>query len=280
MARELPRTLFTLQPPYQTGLEDSEIEIIVVDNGSTRPIIIPDKYRNVRYLNVKSPTQSPAAAVNLGLRNATANFIGVMIDGARMASPQLCRFALMASRLDARVVVSTLGYHLGHEVQMQSVLKGYNQEIEDELLNSVPWRDNGYELFRISALAGSSRRGWFSPMAESNALFMPRELWNELGGYEERFQSPGGGYVNLDTYQRACELPDVKLVNLLGEGTFHQVHGGIATNQEPGKHFELFQQEYFEIRGKKFGRSQRYAILLGEVRHEHKTAILESLNIF
>jgi hypothetical protein len=31
---------------------------------------------------------------------------------------------------------------------------------------------------------------------------MPRELWTELDGVEERFDAPGGGFLNLDTYRR------------------------------------------------------------------------------
>ena len=35
-----------------------------------------------------------------------------------------------------------------------------------------------------------------------------------------------GGFLNMDTYIRACEMPDSELVMLLGERTFHQLHGG------------------------------------------------------
>ena len=34
----------------------------------------------------------------------------------------------------------------------------------------------------------------------------------------------------MDTYARACALPDSELVMLLGEGTFHQIHGGVMTS--------------------------------------------------
>ena len=77
------------------------------------------------------------------------------------------------------------------------------------LLERADWTRDGYRLFDISVFAGSSQWGWFAPIAESNALFMPEELWTEIGGYDERFVSTGGGLVNLDTFVRACALPTV-----------------------------------------------------------------------
>ena len=73
-----------------------------------------------------------------------------------------------------------------------------------------------------------------SPIAEANALFMRRASWDQLGGMDEGFDALRGGLVNLDTYSRAMELADAQLkVLLLGEATFHQLHGGIATNVSP-----------------------------------------------
>ena len=68
-------------------------------------------------------------------------------------------------------------------------------------------------------------------MGESSSLFLTRELWRELGGLDERFALPGGGLVNHDLYRRACALDDVQLVVMLGEGTFHQIHGGASTSR-------------------------------------------------
>ena len=135
------------------------------------------------------------------------------------------------------------------------MLNGYNQQIEDQLLESIDWPRDGYRLFEISVLAGSSENGWFMTISESNCLFMPRETFDKLNGYEERFDLPGGGLVNLDMYARACELPDSELVIILGEGNFHQIHGGVATNVSKQKFLILWkewEEQYFKIRHKRY----------------------------
>ena len=248
MTRELPRTLLSLSPAMQRGIGSDDYEVIVVDNGSDPPASDDGAWSGVTLMRIDDARPSPASAINRGLEVATGVLVGVMIDGARLASPGLIAGALRASVLHHRPVIGTLGFHLGPDVQMKTVLTGYDAEEEDRLLAGSGWASDGYRLFDISVFAGSSAHGWFAPISESNALFMPPALWDELGGYDERFLSPGGGLVNLDTYSRACALPDSQLVILLGEGTFHQVHGGVATNA-PSRPGQAFREEYVRVRG-------------------------------
>lgn len=250
MARELPRTLQSLLPGMQRGVDGLDYELIVVDNGSIPPVEIPSDPR-IRLIRIDQAPPSPAHAINVGLHSARGDLCGVMIDGARIASPGLVATAAQAARLHSRPVIATLGFHLGSDVQMRTVHTGYDQRAEDALLAASGWEEDGYRLFSISAFAGSSAAGWFGPLAESNALFMTPVMWAELGGYDARFASPGGGMVNLDTFARACALPASQLIILLGEGTFHQVHGGIATNAlvSPG---QQLQAEYRALRGAPF----------------------------
>ena len=95
-------------------------------------------------------------------------------------------------------------------MQNLSVPKGYGPEVEDRLLESVNWRDDGYALFTISSLAISSREGWFSPIAESNFFTLSRRTFETIGGFDEHFVSPGGGLANLDFFNRACTHPDTE----------------------------------------------------------------------
>ena len=63
----------------------------------------------------------------------------------------------------------------------------------------------------------------------------------------------GGGFVNLDNYRRALELPNAEPVVLLGEGCFHQIHGGIATNSDIDLFPDAFRrwaEQYETIRGR------------------------------
>jgi hypothetical protein len=185
-----------------------------------------------------------------------------MVDGARLASPGLIRGALLASRLDERAIVLTHGYHLGSEPQQRAVASGYDERSEAALLAEAAWEEDGYRLFDISVLSPSSRHGAFAMPYESNALFMPTEMWQELGGYDEAFTSPGGGLVNLDVLARACALPSAKPVILLGEGTFHQVHGGYTTNS-PVSRWEAQHEEYVRLRGMPFRRPEAEPWLFG-----------------
>jgi glycosyltransferase involved in cell wall biosynthesis len=234
MAREAPRTLYSLSAAYQRHIGADDYEIIVVDNGSTPPFdskAIASLNGNFRLLRLDPAPASPARAINRGLAEARGKVVGVMIDGARIVTPGLLHFARRGVELYPRAVVVTLGWYLGRDLQRWSMEAGYNRQREDAMLASIGWPQDGYRLFDIAAFDESSVDGWFSQIEESNALFLSRDSWNRLGGVDERFDAPGGGYVNLDTLGRAMELPDSELVVLLGEATFHQLHGGIATNQ-------------------------------------------------
>lgn len=252
MARELPRTLRSLDVGQQVGMERSDYEVIVVDNGSPDPV----DHRSLefdgafRVVTIASASPSPVRAANRGIELARGELVGLFIDGARLASPGLLSGALRAATLVPRPVITATAWHLGSTTHMRAAQAGYDQRVEDELLAESGWEEDGYRLFDISTLAGSSQRGIFGPKGESNSLFLPRALWDEVGGMDDRFQLPGGGLANHDLYRRTCSLPDVDLIELLGEGTFHQIHGGAATSRRLS--FEEMQADHRSIRGKPY----------------------------
>ena len=254
MNRELPRTLLSLSVPFQKGITRDEFEVILIDNGSKVPPTASDFSHldiDLRVVSMDNPTKSPVPAINFGLKQVSGEIIGVYIDGARIASPRLIASARDAITYNQRAFVGSRGRYLGNKFQRVAIVEGYNQQVEDEMLAQSGWESDGYKLFDISVFDESSGPTWFDPVAESNSLFMWRSLWNELGGYAEGFVTPGGGLVNLDTWKRACELPETVPTLLLGEATFHQVHGGVATNGSLDK-VQEFYTEYFNIYGEEF----------------------------
>ena len=255
MAREIPRTIRSLSTLMQKEIEQVHYELIVVDNGSTSRFdekACLECAENVRFLYYSKPTPSPVHAINWAIEQARGELVGVLVDGARMASPGLLNAAMQVSLLHPRPVIGTIAFHIGPDVQQKTVHSGYNTQVEDALLADIGWEDDGYKLFNASVLALSSAGGWFRTPSESNAVFMTKTHWQELGGFDPAFTTPGGGLVNLDLWARACSDPNSQLFMLLGEATFHQVHGGVATNAVDGSSVDLFREEYRSIRGRDF----------------------------
>jgi hypothetical protein len=258
MAREAPQTLHSLSAAYQRHIDPEDFEIIVVDNGSDPPFdrsVIDGLSGDFRLIRIDNASPSPAHAVNRGLAEARGEVIGVMIDGARIATPGLLHFALHGARLYECAVVATLGWYLGYDFQSWAMSTGYDQGREDALLASIDWHNDGYRLFDIGTMDESSVDGWFQPLPESNALFLRREVWELLGGMDERFDAPGGGLLNLDTFRRALECPNAELVILLAEATFHQLHGGISTNaalENQHDNWTRWSSQYATIRGRPY----------------------------
>jgi glycosyltransferase involved in cell wall biosynthesis len=257
MAREIPRTLQGLSRSYQQGAEDLEYEVLLVDNGSPTPldeaswahVDVP-----VKLIQLTNASHSPAKAINIALEQATGELICLMIDGAHLLTPGVFQKALVSFNAFENAVVAIRYFYLGLEEQTISVDKGYNQLEEDKLLERIDWPSDGYRLYEISAAlrAGAKRLNWFNKMFESNCLFMKRAFFEEQGGADERYDLPGGGFLNLDIYKKSVDAPNVTPVQIIGEGCFHQFHGGTTTNTSGKKRdddLERFRAQFTEIRG-------------------------------
>jgi macrocin-O-methyltransferase TylF-like protien/glycosyl transferase family 2 len=255
MRREIARTLLSLSVPYQRDVDPDSYEVVLVDNGSAEPPTAAD-FRDLRLrlrvLSYPRPTPSPVPALNFGLEACRGDLVGVVIDGARMASPGLLWACTRAALLHPRPIVFTQSLSLGYGFQWVLVQQSHDQAAEDRLLASIDWPREGYRLFEIASwpTPDTSERRWVEPFYESNALFMPRALWRETGGYDEAFQSPGGGFASADLLSRASSLPGTQVIAITGEATFHQVHTDSASSSSKDAMAQLkrFSREYHRIR--------------------------------
>jgi Glycosyl transferase family 2 len=255
MQRELPRTLRSLSSSYQRGMGGIDYEILVVDNGSPVPVdpqALARIDRRIRLHRIENAPSSPALAANVGVSLTSGRSIGLILDGARMVTPGTLAAGVRAMATHPRPVVTPIAWHLGPAHQSVSVLDGYDKTTEDALLRTIDWPFDGYRLFEISALAKANADGFFGTINESCCLFLPRELWDESGGLDQRFDLPGGGYVSLDLFERLVSLPGTELVVLLGEGSFHQLHGGASTSPEAPS--SAWSAQYKQLRGRPYRR--------------------------
>lgn len=284
MPEQAHRTLRSLAVPYQREVSEADYEVIVVENLSDRTLgksAATGYGSNFRYIARGETTSSPVAALNHGISEARGPMIGIMIDGARMVTPGIVRDMLRATRSFTTPVISVPGYHIGREIQQESVDSGYGPEVEAALLRSIEWPANGYRLFEIACFSGSCAGGFFRPFAESNCLAMPRSLLEELGGIDPRFDLPGGGNANLDLYRRACLHPRAELVVLPGEGSFHQFHGGVTTNvsrQSPARQamMKALDEQYVALRGEGYRPPEKEAIYFGRIPPQAMRFVRES----
>ncbi len=269
MRREAQRTLYSLTADYQRDIGSAQFEVIAVDNGSTESLDeaeVRTSGANFRYLYHPTTSKSPAAALNRAVETASGDLIICLVDGARILSPGILAYTLKAARAFEEPFVYTLGMHIGPAIQNESIAEGYDQRVEDTLLEMTAWKENGYELFRISSVAPSSGSGFFSELSESNCVALRKSTFLRLGGFDERFQSPGGGLFNLDFFNRTLERSEIEPVMLLGEATFHQFHGGVATNVQTSEHpWRRFTEEYEAIKGRRYEKVVRPAYFLGHI---------------
>ncbi|MCK5784784.1 MAG: glycosyltransferase family 2 protein [Desulfobacterales bacterium] len=285
MQREAPRTITSLRPDYQQQVNEKDIEVIVVENGSTHRLDekqVVSNGKNFSYFYLENPPPSPAYAINFGVKKARGKYICIMIDGACISTPGIFRMAFKAFKAFDNPVIMTRYFFLGPGRQNDTIHEGYTKETEDNLLKKINWPENGYRLFEIGSplptpklkkpIPDKAKVIWFSRMFESNCLFLKKTTFHEFGGCDERFNIPGGGYLNLDTYREAARVEGTELVQLIGEGVFHQLHGGTTTNislEDKKKELALYKEQYQQIREKDFSVSQKPVYFLGHMPNFH-----------
>jgi cephalosporin hydroxylase len=260
MRREAARTLHSLSRAYQRDVEDLDYEVLVVENGSSPDQALGADYvrsfgPEFRYLDMGDDAEpSPVAALNAGIAKSRGRAFALMIDGAHVLTPGVLHYGMLGLRTYEPAIVGTQQWYVGPGQQGDVIEDGYDTELEDQLLDDIAWPTDGYRLFDIGHFVGD--RDWLDGLWESNCLFVPRSLLAQSGTYERAFDVPGGSYANLEIYERLGATPGVTAVTVLGEGSFHQSHGGTTTNQpdiaERNRRIASYAAEYAELRGRPF----------------------------
>ncbi len=276
MKRESARTLRSLTRSYQQGADDLDYEVIVVENGSAPDEKLGEDYvrsfgPEFRYIDVGDTAEpSPVGALNRGIAASGGANVALMIDGAHVLTPGVLRFGMDALGTYEPAIVATQQWYVGPGQQGDLMTAGYDQAMEDELFERIEWPADGYKLFEIGHFIGE--RDWLDGMWESNCLFVPRALIEQSGAFDPVFDTPGGGYANLDIFERLGSTPDVTVSTILGEGSFHQIHQGTTTNQAEVEQrhtlISTYAIHYEKTRGKPFTGPGKQVHYVGKVFDE------------
>jgi len=233
MPMQASNTVASLCPSYQQSVSADDYEVIIIENRSLHLLdsrVISNFQGNIQYFLRDESGVSPAAAINEAFSKCRGDFVCLNIDGARLLSPKIIHYTLSAIKLSQNALVMTPAYHLGDTEQHHYNDLANIVEEQQNLLAKLQWKNNGYLLFEQSVPSPGNRTGFLNPFFECSTLTAAREHWLSIGPADLRFNLAGGGALNLHILRQLGLISDILPVVILGEGSFHQYHGGTTTS--------------------------------------------------
>ena len=266
--QQLQRTLKSLTPAFQSAASD-QIEVIIIDNGSS-PALVESDFKHfpmVSEIIRVDDRPSPVFGLNLGIAKARFDTVALMIDGAHIITPGIFNNTKKIMDSAPRPVINVPQYTLGPASQnLRSLENAY--EVEEVALKDLGWPGNGYALFDYAVIPGESLNAHTLDAIESNCLITTKEVLQDCGAFDERFDEAGAGLANIEIFHRLSHDERNQFITFPGEGTFHQDHGGTTTSLASSQRDALvatFYDKYKEITGDIKNFSFRPTAVFGEV---------------
>ena len=263
-------TLYSLSSNYQQDVSEDEYEVIIIENRSNNnldPAAVAELGDNFHYHLRDEPGVSPVAAANEGLHLCRGQYIAMIIDGARMLTPRVVKWAKQAYRLSRDSLTMVPGYHIGDREQQLHDKTTYNQQTEQRWLDELNWKDEGYRLFQSCHPSPGNKYGFLHPFMECSCLFAHASHFKRINGINQQFDLSGGGSVNLHLLRSLGMHGQMQAVILAGEGSFHQLHGGVTTSSRADREdlLKKFSDQLNALWDGQFHALRREPLLLGTV---------------
>jgi hypothetical protein len=246
------RTLQSLSPSYQRGIAASEYEVLVVDKGgesATAEAFVHGFGSNFHYYQDQN-WSSDAEALNWGVRQSHTRYIGVLIHCADILTPHVLDYAKrLTDSVDCPIIA------LRRFLIAQNLSVPHERSEGEGLLERNGWLEDPYRMFEVSLFMGKERLGWFGQMWDSAFLALPRDVFESIGGCDERFDVPTSGLLGPDLFARAVTYPQAQVYALLGEGSFIQGDHDVTNLdliQQENTRYHAFLAHYERIYGRSY----------------------------
>ncbi len=268
--KQIIRTLISCSPKYQRAAKD-KIEVIIADNGSTEPLPegLRERFPFISKIIRTEGRPSPVFALNDAIKQAKFPTIAVLIDGAHILSPGIFNNAKDICQMHPRPVINVPQYYLGFV--SQNLNPAPNPWLgEKRHLARINWPAEGYNLLNYAIFPGENHDRSLIGSIETNCLITTREVFEDCGGFDERFDEPGAGFANLEIFSRLIHHPKNTYVIFPGEGSFHQDHGGTTTKKSPEERDILvarFRENHSKITGSEYLINVKSPMMYGILRH-------------
>jgi len=168
-------------------------------------------------------------------------------------------------------VINVPQYMLGEFSQAIRSTEEDPFDTEERRLNEMDWLNNGYGLFDFCTIAGEDVFKCALEAGESNCLITTREVLDDCGGFDERFDEAGAGLANIEIFERLTHDPRNEFVIFPGEGSFHQDHHGTTTAlslaDRAGRLAE-YRRKYEQVTGDRFFAGFRNAFYFGPASYK------------
>ena len=151
-------------------------------------------------------TPSPAPALNRGIADRRGRAVALMIDGAHVLTPGVLRFGdARPDDLRARGRRRRSSGTSGRASRTRRSPRATTASYEDRLFEQIDWPTDGYRLFDDRPL---HRRPRLVRRAVGEQLHLraARRCSSRSGLMDESFSMPGGGFANLDFFERMATL--------------------------------------------------------------------------
>jgi hypothetical protein len=251
--------LSSLCAPYQTAHQGA-VEILVVEAdapgmlGKARACAYGD---NVRHFIVEAGSATRARALDLGLRECRAEFVGLFMEGMHIVTPRTIDTALRALALsdDPLVVLPEYTFDEG-------ALSAADVDVERH--HYIRWKEDPYELFARAHFGPANPDGFSGPLHGGACLFARKATVPPPPPTD--VDSVGGHALCQWIYAKLSRVPGTLLIVLAGEGGFRQ----------KGPEHQSLASESAEVALDEFGAQHHEPIVFGTIPGPALRFVVES----